>query len=118
MKLVNPVPRSTGTLLMMNLPGPDRKRSLSMYWFRATYRNPKVGETGCVMTWEVGGGRTGYQISLERTGDDDLLWHCSCADAVYRGEDDPSHLCKHVRGLIDSLPTIAPPVRQTLAAAA
>jgi hypothetical protein len=118
MTLAPPAPRPFGALMMMLLPGPDRKRSLSAYRFRVTYRNPVAGETGCVMTWEVSGGRQPYQIALERTDDGDTLWHCSCADAVYRGEDDPKHLCKHVRGLIDSLPTIAPPVRQVTAAAA
>ena len=27
-----------------------------------------------------------------------MRWHCSCADAVYRGES-RAHQCKHVRGL-------------------
>jgi hypothetical protein len=85
-----------------------------MYQYRVTYRNPTPGESGCVMTWEVSGGRLPYQIALERTADG-LLWHCSCADAVYRGEDDPAHVCKHVRGLIDTLP-VAPPVRKAMAA--
>jgi hypothetical protein len=86
-----------------------------MYQYRVTYRNPAPDEAGCVMTWEVSGGRLPYQIALERTGHGDLLWHCSCADAVYRGEDDPAHVCKHVRGLIDTLP-VAPPVRKAMAA--
>lgn len=118
MKLANPTPRSAGALLMMVLPGPDRKRLLSAYVYRVTYRNPAAGETGCVMTWDVSGGRMPYQIALERTADGDQRWHCSCADAVYRGEDDPKHLCKHVRGLIDSLPTVAPPVARLSAMAA
>lgn len=118
MKLADPTPRPAGALLMMVLPGPDRKRFLSAYVFRVTYRNPAAGETGCVMTWEVTGGRLPYQIALERTAAGDQRWHCSCADAVYRGEDHPSHMCKHVRGLVDSLPTISPPVLRTTAAAA
>jgi hypothetical protein len=108
-------PRPCHGLLILTLPGPDRRRSLAMYQYRVIYRNPTPAETGCVMTWDVSGGRLPYQISLERTADDGLLWHCSCADAVYRGEDDPAHVCKHVRGLIDTLP-VAPPVRKAVAA--
>ncbi len=63
-------------------------------------------ESGCVMTWEVSGGRLPYQVALERTASGKLRWHCSCADAVYRGEDDPSHACKHVQGLMDCLPEV------------
>ena len=50
--------------------------------------------------------------TLERKPDGSHRWHCSCADAVYRGEDDPRHQCKHVRGLVDYLPTVGTPVRQ------
>jgi hypothetical protein len=102
-------------LLILTLPGPDRRRSLAMYQYRVIYLNPTPEEAGCVMTWDVSGGRLPYQISLERTVADGLLWHCSCADAVYRGEDDPAHVCKHVRGLIDTLP-VATPVRRAMAA--
>ena len=115
MKLANPTSRSAGALLMMILPGPDRKRLPSPYVYRVTYRNPVAGETDCVMTWDVSGGRLPYQIALERTAAGSDRWHCSCADAVYRGEDDPKHTCKHVRGLIDSLPTVAQPVVRVLA---
>src|SRR5579885_2043856 len=104
--------------MMMALPGPDRKRSPALYQYRVTYRNPTPDEPGCVMPWEVSGGRLPYQIALERAASGRLRWHCSCADAVYRGEDDPGHVCKHVRGLVDYLPTIAPPVRRISAAAA
>jgi hypothetical protein len=86
-----------------------------MYQYRVTYRNPSPGETGCVMTWEVSGGRLPYQVALERTSSNDLIWHCTCADATYRGEEDLNHVCKHVRGLIDTLP-VAPPVRKSIAA--
>lgn len=48
--------------------------------------------------WDVIGGREVYQIVLERTEDGRLRWHCTCADAVYRGERS-AHRCKHVRGL-------------------
>ena len=113
MKLAQP--RPCHGMLIVTLPGPDRRRSLAMYQYRVTYRNPTPGEPGCVMTWEVSGGRLPYQIAVERTAGDDLRWHCSCADAVYRGEDNPEHVCKHVRGLIDTLP-VAPPVRKAVAA--
>jgi hypothetical protein len=100
------------------LPGPDRKRTQCLYTFRVTYRNPQASETGCVMTWEVGGGREAYQISLERTDDGEHAWHCSCADAVYRGEDNPEHVCKHVEGLLDTLPVVGRPVKRIPASAA
>jgi hypothetical protein len=51
------------------------------------------------LLWEVYGGREIYQITLERQPSGGLCWHCTCADAVYRGEDEP-HTCKHVRGLL------------------
>ncbi len=80
------------------LPGPTRKRELSPYCYRLAYRNPEPGVAGCALLWEVFGGREVYQIALERRRGGDLLWHCTCADAVYRGENEP-HTCKHVRGL-------------------
>src|SRR5438270_1016976 len=91
-------------LITLVLPGPDRKRSQSLYHYRITYRNPEPVEPGCLMTWEVSGGREPYQVSLEHTPAGEFRWHCSCADAVYRGEDHPEHMCKHVRGLIEMLP--------------
>ncbi len=81
-----------------SLPGPTRKRALSPYCYRLTYRNPDPGGRGCVLLWDVYGGRDTYQIALEREPAGGLRWHCTCADAVYRGEDAP-HVCKHVRGL-------------------
>lgn len=99
------------------LPGPDRKQTLSEYLFRVTYRNPAADEPGCVMVWEVCGGRLPYQIAVERTDRGGLKWHCSCADAVYRG-DNPEHTCKHVRGLIESIETVSPPVAKASALAA
>ena len=100
-------PRPGFGAMMVALPGPDRKRTLAVYRFRVTYRSPSPVEPGCVMTWEVSGGRLPYQVALERTASGKQRWHCSCADAVYRGEDDPSHACKHVRGLMDCLPDVA-----------
>jgi len=81
-----------------SLPGPTRKRAPSSYCYRLTYRNPQPNEPGCVLLWEVAGGRESYQIALERETTGYLRWHCTCADAVYRGEDAP-HTCKHVKGL-------------------
>ena len=86
------------TVLFASLPGPTRKRQPSPYCYRLTYRNPNAAEVGCSLLWEVYGGREIYQITLEREPGGGLCWHCTCADAVYRGEDAP-HLCKHVRGL-------------------
>jgi hypothetical protein len=87
-------------LLLASLPGPTRKRTPSPYRYRLTYTNPSPTEEGCVLLWEVQGGRLVYQIALERLAGGQLRWHCTCADAVYRGEDAP-HVCKHVRGLLE-----------------
>jgi hypothetical protein len=84
--------------LVTLLPGPDRKRRLKSYLYRLIYRNPLPHAVGCVSTWEVEGGRLVYQVSLERQEDGELRWHCSCADAIYRGEDE-GRPCKHVVGL-------------------
>jgi hypothetical protein len=99
MSVSNPMNPSPFGMVLKMLPGPDRKRSPNIYTYRITYRNPKPVQPGCVMTWEVAGGRTAYQIALERTGSDMLRWHCTCADAVYR-----EHVCKHVLGLIECTP--------------
>ena len=103
--------RPTFAVLTLAIPGPDRKRTTALYQYRVTYRNPDPSEPGCVMTWEVSGGRLPYQVALERTPTGGLLWHCSCADAVYRGEDDPKHVCKHVRGLAEWVPVVPAAVR-------
>lgn len=81
------------------LPGPDRKRTRCSYFYRLTYRHADPTAEGCAMTWEVTGGRTAYQIALERDGQGTLRLHCTCADAVFRGEV-AGHFCKHVRGLL------------------
>jgi hypothetical protein len=80
------------------LPGPTRKRTSSPYCYRLTHRNPDAAAPGCVLSWEVLGGREVYQIDLERMASGKTRWQCSCADAIYRGENRP-HTCKHVRGL-------------------
>jgi hypothetical protein len=86
-------------ILYADLPGPTRKRTHSPYCFRLTYRGPDPWATGCALLWEVHGGRMTYQIAVEREADGGLRWHCTCADAVYRGEDFPDYQCKHVRAL-------------------
>jgi hypothetical protein len=84
----------------IKLPGPNRKRHPRTYAYRLRLSNPQMRGPGCVMMWEVAGGRAVYQIVLERQETGTLRWHCSCADAVYRGENGP-HVCKHVRGLLE-----------------
>ena len=81
------------------LPGADRKRHPSVYRYQLTYANPGLDEAGCAQLWEVAGGRSVYQLALERQESGELRWHCTCADAVYRGENEP-HVCKHIRGLL------------------
>jgi hypothetical protein len=103
MKLTTPRPK-TAPQLLAELPGPSRKRTPAEYRYRLTYRNP-TAEDGCVMVWEVVGGRLTYQIAVERAGRV-TRWHCTCADAVYR-EDELHHRCKHVRGLAESLAVIS-----------
>src|SRR5262245_14885226 len=82
------------------LPGPTRKRFPRWYGYRLCYRSPDAGAPGCIMSWEVTGGRQSYQVALERTSRGELQAHCTCADAVYRGELKADHVCKHVRGLL------------------
>lgn len=97
-------PRPPISTVSVVLPGPDRRREPMLYQYRAIYRAPDPVEPGCAMVWEVNGGRLPYQVAAERTGDGRLLWHCTCADAVYRGAEDARHCCKHVRGLVQSMP--------------
>jgi hypothetical protein len=85
-------------IVRASLPGPSRKRSPSPYCYRLTYRNPDPADPGCMLMWEVYGGRETYQITLERQEGGALRWHCTCADFIYRAENSP-HLCKHVQGL-------------------
>jgi hypothetical protein len=109
------VPQSSGRtlgLVTMLLPGADRKRTISLYQYRVTFRTNNGHEPGCVMTWEVSGGRLPYQIAAERLADGSLKYHCTCADAVYRGEGDPHHQCKHVHGLLDTMPPVINPVNK------
>jgi hypothetical protein len=86
-------------VILALLPGPGRRRLPSPYRFILSYRTEEPQTTGCLCTWEVLGGRLEYQIALEREETGDLRYHCTCADAIYRGADLP-HVCKHVRGLL------------------
>jgi hypothetical protein len=90
------------------LPGPDRKRTPGLYHYRLVHRSPHPDQPGCVGQWEVLGGRMPYQVSLERTDAGRHAWHCTCADAVYRAEEQ-GRVCKHVRGLLDFGPTLPAP---------
>lgn len=81
------------------LPGPSRRRLPRWYSYQLRYRNPDAGGSGCVMLWHVTGGREAYQVALERDRRGRFHTHCTCADAVYRGEN-ADHQCKHVRGLL------------------
>jgi hypothetical protein len=84
---------------LTSLPGSDRKRSQTHYCYHLTYQNPLAGVAGCVMLWEVSGGRLLYQIALERDEAGNLRLHCTCADAVFRAEAE-GRFCKHVHGLL------------------
>ncbi len=91
------------------LPGPGRKRAAVPYQYRVTYRNAETGAVGCVMLWEVTGGRATYQVAVERDERGNLRPHCTCADAVYRSEM-AGHFCKHIHGLLQfSRPAYALP---------
>jgi hypothetical protein len=81
------------------LPGPDRQRSPVVYNYRLLYRSADSAAQGCVMSWEVTGGRMPYQIALERDEADNLRLHCTCADAVFRAEE-LGRFCKHIQGLL------------------
>lgn len=91
--------RATFAIVTVILPGPNRKRTPAPYQFRVSYRNPEPTEPGCVMTWQVIGGREEYQVAAERTEDGHLEWHCTCPDAIYHGTYRHAHNCKHVQGI-------------------
>ena len=105
MKLKEPRPKNAE--LTLRIPGPDRKRQPTAYTYRVAYRSPDSRQSGCVAVWDVAGGRLPYQVALERTDAGGLKWHCSCADAVYRGEKYDRYACKHVSGLSECLPAMA-----------
>jgi hypothetical protein len=99
MVLTAECPPARPEILIADLPGPTRKRTPSQYGFRLTYRSPDPRAEGCVLLWDVYGGRLTYQVAVEREESGGLRWHCTCADWVYRGEDFPNYQCKHVRAL-------------------
>ena len=96
------------SLYLTVLPGPDRRRSRTLYHYRVAYRSADPAQPGCVALWEVVGGRTPYQVALERDDGGHYCWHCTCADAVYRAEDE-GRVCKHVRGLLAFGPPLPEP---------
>jgi len=87
------------------LPGPDRKRLPGEYSYRLAYRCDDPEVIGCLAAWEVAGGRDVYQIALEQQRGGWRVWHCTCADAVYRAEPQ-GRVCKHVLGLLAFGPPI------------
>jgi len=91
-------------VLIAMLPGPDRKRKEALYQYRLIYREPHFEAEGCLLLWQVVGGRESYQVALERDSRGLLRWHCTCADHVYRAEAIENHACKHIRGLRDFVP--------------
>jgi hypothetical protein len=90
------------------LPGPNRKRTPSVYQYRLAFRNPQPDQSGCVATWEVTGGRMPYQIALERDDAGRHFWHCTCADAIFKAEEQ-GRVCKHVKGLLEFGAALPPP---------
>lgn len=91
--------------LTIRLPGPSRKRKPVDYHFRLLYWNPDPEVVGCVLLWEVQGGRMPYQIAVERAESGQLRLHCTCADAIFRAERE-GRFCKHVRGFLSSGQTL------------
>lgn len=89
------------------LPGPDRKRIQSPYVYRLTYRSADLDAAGCLMLWEVQGGRLIYQIAIERQEDGRLRCHCTCADWIFRAEAE-GRVCKHVQGFLTCDPQQSP----------
>src|SRR5262245_5430129 len=95
-------------VLVAMLPGPDRKRREALYQYRLVYRQPQFEVEGCLLLWQVVGGRQSYQVALERDDRGQLLWHCTCADQIYRGETIANHACKHIRALREFVPAVPP----------
>jgi hypothetical protein len=91
--------RTVVAMLHTELPGPDRKRLPKDYRYRLAYRNLKRNAVGCIMLWDVHGGRSPDQIAIERNEQGHIVPHCTCADAVFRGHLH-NHVCKHVRGIL------------------
>ncbi len=91
-------PSLKGNSFRTVLPGPDRRRLPKRYGYQVIFCTGEPGAPGCAAIWEVRGGRTPYQVALERTEEGRWRWHCTCADAIYRAENE-GRVCKHVRGL-------------------
>ena len=85
--------------LQISLPGPARRRQPAQYRYRLIYVNSEP-QAGCQRQWEVLGGRQAYQIALEKDPRGNLHLHCTCADAIYR-KDNEGRFCKHVLGLLE-----------------
>jgi hypothetical protein len=90
----------TPIIYLAILPGSDRKRTRSVYHYRLAYRSEDPEKPGCVALWEVVGGRMPYQVALERDDRRGHFWHCTCADAIYKAEEQ-GRVCKHVQGLLE-----------------
>ena len=82
------------------IPGPDRKRTPQLYNYRLTHLNADPATIGCILLWEVTGGRLDYQIAIERDAGGNLIPHCTCADSIFRAEEE-GRFCKHIRALLD-----------------
>jgi hypothetical protein len=92
--------RRPRAVLYTTLPGPSRKREPVPYSYRLVYQSPDPTSQGCALLWEVYGGRDMYQVALERKSNGSLVWHCTCADYIYRADTQANHDCKHIRGLV------------------
>lgn len=83
---------------VFQLTGPTRRQGQVPYLFHLIYRASGTKHLGCVLLWMIQGGREPYQIALERTEYGQMIWHCTCADFVYRRNREGCH-CKHVNAL-------------------
>jgi hypothetical protein len=101
-------------VLITTLPGSSRDKAHCLYEYRLVYRQTDAEADGCLMLWQVVGGREPYQVALERDEWRQLVWHCTCPDTIYRRDQNPRHLCKHILGLLE----FVPPVERPLARAA
>lgn len=97
------MPVILGPRLQTMIPGPDRKRTDTVYVYRLVYEADDPKADGCLQLWLTAGGRDVYQVVLEKDRGR-RLWSCTCADHAFRGEAEDRRLCKHVRGLVSFLP--------------
>ena len=89
----------TASTFFRPVPGPSRKRTIQPYLFRVVHRSADPQEPGCALSCEVFGGRLSYKVDLERRENGFYRWHCTCADAVYRAENEGRH-CKHIKAIL------------------